>query len=83
MHYINIIIKNSLGGVKMFKSYETNRFVIEELKTENKQQIDLLANKLFEASSYSSIESPKNIRRKFGKWLCKKKLKNPFKLSII
>ena len=58
----------------MFRSEETNRFVVEELRKEKKQQVDLLVNKLFETSSYSSIESPKNIRRKFGKWLCKKKV---------
>lgn len=59
----------------MFRSDETNRFVIEELRKEKKQQFDLLVNKLFETSSYSSIDSPKSIRRKFGTWLCKKRVK--------
>ncbi len=63
----------------MFKSEETNRFIIEELKQNNKQQIDLLVNKLFESSSYSSIESPRSVRRKFGKWICKKRIKKSIK----
>lgn len=58
----------------MYKSYELNRFVIEELRQNNKQQIDALVSKLLENSSYSSIELPKNVTRIFGMWICKKRI---------
>jgi len=57
----------------MFNSSDINRFVLNEFKTDNTQQTLRLENKLFCTTVYSS-KPQKSVRRKFGKWLCHKRI---------
>ena len=57
----------------MFTSSYTNRFVLEEFKTDNTQQTLRLENKLFCTTPYSS-RAQKSVRWRFGKWLCHKRI---------
>ena len=58
----------------MFRSSDVNRFVLDEFKTNNIQQIFQLENKLFSTTAYSS-KAPKSICWRFGRWLCCKRVR--------
>lgn len=58
----------------MFNLSDINRFVLEEFKTNNTQQILRLENKLFSTTPYSS-KAQKSVRWQFGKWLCHKRIR--------
>lgn len=57
----------------MYNLPDINRFVLEEFKTDNTQQVLRLENKLFSTTPYSS-RAPKSVRWQFGKWLCHKRI---------